>query len=157
MKKFLFVITLVAFTFGLAQIVLASNASDKAKTAEKIRLVTNISSSTPGYPALCLQNAIAAREDGVILAYNTRSTALSTAMQIRKVALVEAWGIADRTQRNKVRKAAWDNYNKARKVARASYNATNKNIWKTFHAAAKACGVSTKGVEPENMDQSLSD
>jgi hypothetical protein len=157
MKKFLLVIALLAFTFSMGQIVLADNLLDKEKALDKSRLVTNATSTTPSYPAVCLQNAIAAREDGIITAYNTRSTAISVAMQTRKTALVEAWGMSDQKLRNKARKAAWDNYNKARRAARTTYNATNKSIWKTFHAAAKACGVKSTGTEPESMDQSLSD
>ncbi|MDQ5970876.1 MAG: hypothetical protein QG603_653 [Patescibacteria group bacterium] len=159
MKKFLFIIALLAFTFGLGQMVLAASdngASEKAKVMEKFRSST-LSNTASAYPAVCLQNAIAAREDGIIAASNTRSTALTTALQTRKTALVEAWGMTDQKLRNQARKSTWDNYNKARKAARATYNTTNKNIWKTFHAAAKACGVKSTGVEPENMDQSLSD
>ncbi len=157
MKKILFVIALLAFTFSLGRIVLADNMSDKEKAMERYRFATNTPTTTPTYPAVCLQNAIAAREDGIITAYNTRSTAISVAMQTRKTALVEAWGMSDQKLRSKARKTAWDNYNKARRTARATYNASNKSIWKTFHAAAKACGVKSTGTEPESMDQSLSD
>ncbi len=149
--------TLLAFTFSLAHIVFAANTSEKEKAMATFRLGTSTPTTTPGYPAVCLQNAVAAREDAIMTAYNTRTTAINVAMQTRKTALVSAWGIADQKLRNQARKAAWDNYNKTRKAARLTYNATNKSTWKTFHAAAKACGVKSTGIEPENMDQSTSD
>ena len=157
MKKILFIFGLLAFTFGLSQIVFASNSSEKERAMAAFRLGTTTPTTTPGYPAVCLQNAVASREDAIMVAYNTRTTAINVAMQTRKTALVSAWGLADVKERNKARKAAWDNYNKARKTARITYNATNKNVWKTFHAAAKACGVKSTGTEPESMDQALSD
>lgn len=156
MKKFLIFIALLAVTFGTAQIVLAANVSEKEKIMEKFRLSATTKTADV-YPAACLQNAVSAREDGILAAYNTRSAALSAALQARKNALVEVWGMTDQKARTQARKTTWDNYNKARKAARTAYNSANKNIWKTFHAAAKACGVKTTGVEPENMDQALSD
>jgi hypothetical protein len=160
MKKILFIFGLLAITFGLSQVVFAekeNNTSEKDRAMGRNSITSTTPTTTPGYPAVCLQNAIGVREDGIMGAYNTRATAINAAMQTRKTALVTAWGIADVKERNKVRKAAWDTYNKARKTARTTYNATNKNVWKTFHAAAKACGVKSTGVEPESMDQALSD
>jgi hypothetical protein len=160
MKKFLFIVALVAFTFVLGQIVFAqkdNGLGNKERGLEKMRYSSTSPTSTPAYPAVCLQNAVTAREDGIIAANNVRSAAINTALQNRKTALVTAYGLTDRLARNKARTVAWNDFNKARKIARNSYNTTTRALWKTFHTAAKACGVKTQSVEPEGLDQSWSD
>ncbi len=159
MKKILFIFGLLAFTFGFSQIVFAektNNISEKDKAMGRFSVSSTTPTSTPSYPAVCLQDAIGIREDGIMSAYNIRTTAVNLAMEIRKNSLVAAWGVSDVKERNKARKTAWDVYNKAIKLARTNYNTANKNTWKAFHVAAKACGVNSKGIEPENSDQSLS-
>lgn len=164
MKKILFILAIMAFSFALVRVVFAdrNDLDPKRLEMERVRsMLANKASSTPtstpGYDVVCMQNAVSAREDGIISANNTRTTELNTALQNRKNALVSAWGIADRTQRNKARNLAWTNYNKARRTVRNTYNTATKAVWKTYHAAAKACGVNSKGVEPEGNDQSYSD
>lgn len=164
MKKLFFILAVLAFGLALVQVVFASqeNSDPKYKEMERVRTMlankaSSTPTSTPGYDVVCMQNAVTAREDGIVNANNIRAAALNTALQNRKIDLVAAWAITNRVERNKARNLAWTNYNKARRTARNTYNTATKAVWKTYHVAAKACGVNSKGVEPEGNDQSYSD
>lgn len=103
---------------------------------------------------VCLQKAVDKRETAIIAANDVVSAGVKSALEQRKTALNQAWGLADQKERMKARNTAWTNFRKARQTARKTYNTAVKTAWQAFHTDGKACKVTTQGVEPQASDLS---
>ncbi|MCR4274716.1 MAG: hypothetical protein NUW02_01550 [Candidatus Campbellbacteria bacterium] len=100
----------------------------------------------------CMQTAVEKRENTIITAWDTLHTTATTALKARRDALVEAWKIEDRKERNAAIKAAWKSFKDAKKGMWRTWNSARKSAWKTFKTDAKACRATDTGSESESAD-----
>ncbi len=85
----------------------------------------------------CMQTAVDTREAAIVEAFDTLSEDIGAALAARKTALHDAWGITERTDRNKAIKAAWTTWKSAHKEAHKDLKADRKAAWDTFKTTAK--------------------
>lgn len=139
-KKILFAFVLVAMSLGMFGFVSADEATP-----------TPTVSATPGPRLACMQTAVAKRDGAIITAFGKFSSAITSALTVRKDALVAAWGISDKKARRQAIKAAWDAFRKSNQDARATLKSERTAAWKQFGVDAKACRITNIGSEGENI------
>jgi hypothetical protein len=100
----------------------------------------------------CVRTAVEKRENGIIAAHTAFGSAVGSALQTRKSALVSAWGIEDRKARNTARYEAWRAFKDAVSLARKTHRTAVGGVWDAYRGEAKACNVSVEGVEPRSVD-----
>lgn len=140
MKKILFAFVLFALSLSSFGFALADEATP-----------TPTISATPGPRLACMQTAVAKRDGAIITAFGKFSSAITSALTVRKDALVAAWGISDRKDRSRAIKTAWDIFRKSNRDARATLKSERTAVWKQFGVDAKACRITNVGAEGENM------
>lgn len=87
----------------------------------------------------CVQAAIDARDNAVIMGLDAYYPAAKTAIQTRQAALKAAWMQTDQVARKAATKTAWDAYNKSVKSARMTMKTAHKTAWAKFESDRKAC------------------
>lgn len=138
---------------GLLAIFIASNIVLAQTTA-----TTTSSSSNPSRKTVdlvCMQTVVDTRENALLAARITQGNAISTAYQIRKPALHEAWNIANKTARRSAVKAAWKTWNDSMKKANKDWRTAKHAAWVKFEKDRKTCrGISiSEEVGNETSDQ----
>lgn len=135
MKKILFTFVLIAMSLGMFSFASAD--------------VTPTPVPTPGL--VCMQNAVAKRDGVIITAWGKFSTAITTALNVRKNDLVAAWGVNDKKERRRAINASWNAFGKSNKNARAVLKTERNSAWNQFKTDAKGCRINNISVEGENM------
>ena len=100
----------------------------------------------------CVGLAVNAREQNIITAWNTYSSAQQTALNTRSTALSAAWTAPSSTTRQ-IKLAvdkAWATYRLSHKTAVMAHNASTTAAWNTFRAAAKTCKATQSGVSVDS-------
>ncbi|TAL20454.1 hypothetical protein EPN90_00995 [Patescibacteria group bacterium] len=99
----------------------------------------------------CVQSAVEKRDNAIIAAVDTYSTHVKTALTTRRDALKAAWGMADRVERRKAIRAAWDAFRGTWRKEKRALTDARRAAWKQFRADAKACkATGASGVSLEN-------
>lgn len=140
MKKILFAFVLFALSLGSFGFAFAEEATP-----------TPTVSTTPGPRLACMQTAVDKRDGSIIIAFGQFSTAITSALIVRKDALIAAWGINDRKARRQAIKTAWDAFRRSNHDARATLKSERTAAWKQFGVDAKGCRITNIGTEGENM------
>ncbi len=135
MKKILFAFVLIAMSLGMFDFVSAD--------------VTPTPVPTPGL--VCMQNAVAKRDGSIITTWGKFSTAITTALTVRKNDLVAAWGINNQKERRRAIKASWNAFSKSNKDARVVLKNERNSAWNQFKTDAKGCRITNISAEGENM------
>lgn len=106
---------------------------------------------------VCMQTAVAKRDDAVMAAWDAYGAAVKAALVKRKTALVDAWKLEDRKVRRETLKSAWKTWRAERDAARKAWAAARKSAWKQYHADRKACAGQpvTDDASTEAQDASL--
>lgn len=139
-KKILFAFVLFALSLGSFGFASADEATP-----------TPTVSATPGPRLACMQTAVAKRDGSIITAFGKFSSAITSALTVRKDALVAAWGINDRQGRRAAIRAAWNAFRGSNQSARATLKSERTAAWKQFAVDAKGCRITNIGAEGENM------
>jgi len=139
MKKLILILTSL---FVVSLFVLAQEATDTPTTT------TTTTTTTPQVDLNCMKNAVEKRENALKTARETLFNKINQAYDERKTALLNAWTIENKKERQKAIKAAWDNFRKSVKSARAEYRKAHNQIWKTFVQDRKNCKSGQTGENP---------
>ncbi len=155
-KKLFISSCLAAFlvaTLGLP--VLAQNSTTSATPTKNILNIFKKTATTVNLA--CMQTAVGKRDTAIISAFDTFYSAAKQALEVRKSAIVSAWGIADKAQRKTALSAAWKTYKDTGKTARQTLNKSRKDAWQNFYTDRKACGTSGASEDQgtESMDVNL--
>lgn len=89
----------------------------------------------------CMQNAVEKRETSIGGAFDTYASSMKSALSERKNSLLNAWKIADETERERARKSAWEVYHKSAVNSRTALKGSRQSAWETFRTERKACGA----------------
>lgn len=87
----------------------------------------------------CMQNAVGKRDDAIVTAIGSYSSAATSALQARRDALKAGWALTGKDRRTAL-KTAWSNFAKAQKQARQTLKSAQKSAWSVFYTDRKACG-----------------
>lgn len=137
-KKILFAFVLFALSLGSFGFAFADEA-------------TPTPTPTPKPGLACMQTAVSTRDGSIITAWGKFSSAITSALTVRKDALVAAWGINDRKSRRAAIRAAWNAFRGSNQSARATLKSERNSAWKQFAVDAKGCRITNTGAEGENM------
>ena len=154
MRKLLLGFTLLAFVVGLTTagsvyaaqfgLGLGKNKHNKIEADVAVAATTTVgtSSSTKSVVDLvCMQTAVAKRDNAVIAALDKYHASWKLALETRRDALVAAWKLTDRTERWKALRKAWSEFYKQRLEARRVFRQERETAWKTFREERKNnCG-----------------
>lgn len=135
-KKILFAFVLFALSLGSFGFVSAEEATP---------------TPTPKPGLACMQTAVSKRDGSIITAFGKFSSAITSALTVRKDALVAAWGINNQKERRRAIKASWNAFGKSNKDARVILRNERNTAWKQFGVDAKGCRITNIGAEGENM------
>ena len=113
-----------------------------------LTLITPASAETtpPPKPAkptidlVCMQNAVAKRDNAMITSLDTYQAALKASLSKRRDGLVNAWKIEDKKDRTLAIKNIWVTFGKERIAERYDYYKARVASWTTYRADRKACG-----------------
>ncbi len=130
MKKF--IIALLALPF----LALSFTFPVRAETTT----TTDNTTVTSGTVLACMQTAVGKREDAIISAFSLFGTSMTANLTTRKNALMDAWKIANKKERNLAREAAWKAYRDSAEKAREALRSARKGAWDGFRTDRKACG-----------------
>ena len=94
----------------------------------------------PPVPASsCMQQVITSRENALVGAVQTYTTRVTNALDVRRSALVAAWGLTNSRDRNKMINDAQKAFRKSRNDARKDYNRAWHDIMKKYRADRAEC------------------
>ena len=93
----------------------------------------------------CVATAVGTREDAIASGLTAYTTAMSSAFSSRKSALVAAWAMPARTDRNAAIKSAWSAFHSSEKTATASWKQSKKEAWSVFKTASVDCKAGSTG------------
>ncbi|KKS23691.1 MAG: hypothetical protein UU83_C0043G0008 [Candidatus Jorgensenbacteria bacterium GW2011_GWF2_41_8] len=108
-------------------------------------------SVTPRPGLACMQTAVAKRDGAIITAFGKFSSGITTALTVRKDALVAAWGINNVKDRRAAIRAAWNAFRTSNQSARTTLKSERNSAWKQFRVDAKGCRINNIGAEGEKM------
>ncbi len=103
----------------------------------------------------CMQNAVDKRDSAIILAVDTFSSSIKSALSTRKDAFKAAWGQSNKVDIRLGLRTAWDAYSKSAKEARRALNAARKAAWTQYRTDARACKPSVEDKSNEGADTQL--
>jgi hypothetical protein len=86
-----------------------------------------------------LVSSFSAFSSGVVVAYNTRANALST-----------AWQLTDKTARKTAIDTAWKNWKSSTDTTRNMRKDSHKSAWDTFKNETKTCKVGEDSTDARN-------
>lgn len=112
-------------------------------------------SSAATLDTACMQAAVDKRETAIIAGVDAYSSAVKSALSVRKDALKAAWAITEKAQREAALKAAWFAFRDAGKKTSGAMKDAKNAAWKTFKTDAKACRQSDADSEGQGTDMSL--
>ncbi len=105
--------------------------------------------------ATCMQTAVETREGALSTAWDEFNESMSSALDARKTALKDAWGLSDVKAQKKANIAAWKEWKADSKEAHATLKADRKAAWDAFKKTAKdTCKVSVPKDEALGKDAS---
>jgi hypothetical protein len=98
----------------------------------------------------CIQDLVAERDGVLYTSFSTFSTSILAAMDERRTAVFDAWGMSDTAARAKAIAAAWQEWKKDSKAAHSKLRSDRKSAWDTFRTDAKAeCKVTVPKEETQ--------
>lgn len=89
----------------------------------------------------CMQDAVEKRDTSIISSVSTYSTAVTSALTVRKDAIKASWSLSTKEERDSARKAAWENYKTSAVQAKQDLKTGKSKAWDQFRIDRKACGV----------------
>ncbi|MBU6415076.1 hypothetical protein KGQ34_02455 [Patescibacteria group bacterium] len=87
----------------------------------------------------CMQTAVEKRDNAIISALDAYSSAVKTALQTRRDALKDAWGITDRKQRRSALRTAWNAFKGTWRNAAKSLRIAKRDAWMQFNKDQRTC------------------
>ena len=103
--------------------------------------------------ATCMQTAVETREGALISAWEEFNTNIKSALEARKTALKDAWGLTDVKAQKKATAAAWKEWKVDSKAANAELKKERKTAWDTFKKTTKdTCKVTAPKEEALGKD-----
>jgi len=128
---------------GIAGVVaiLAFGMSAYAKESPRKEAKTHEISEKASAHAVCMQSAIAERENSIIAAMNTYHAALVSALQVRRDAFTAALSLTDKQARKDAEKSALVAFRTSRKSASDKFKIARKAASDEFAKDRKACKV----------------
>ncbi len=129
-KKLLSLSVLFSF-LGLALITPAS-AETNAPESKHVK---------PTIDLICMQNAVAKRDNAVISSFDAYHTSLKTSFEKRRDGQIVAWKIEEKKERVVALKNVWTTFGKERVAAHYDYYKSRIASWNTFRTERKACGA----------------
>lgn len=137
MKKIIFSFALLSFMFLGVSFAFAQE--QPATTATPTTPVITEKPMPKPFDPVCIQNAIETRDTAIIAAFDKFSSAIKSALGIRKDALKAAWAKPIAKERRAAVKAAWDAYKKSTREAAALAKKERKAAWDQFRKDRIAC------------------
>ncbi|GEM_PF-5047162 len=104
---------------------------------------TSTQPTTHSINLACVQSAVQTRESALQSAWQTFSSAGSSALTARASALQAAWGNAEKQARQTAVKKAWRDFNTAIRAAKKVHKTANREAWAAFRTARKTCGTNS--------------
>lgn len=102
----------------------------------------------------CVQTAVGKREDAVMSAVDSYTSAWKSALSTRKTALTAAWNITVNKDRNAAIRSAWNAFKSAKRDAMMTHRTAIKAAWGAFKTDRRACGPSAgEPSESQGTDQ----
>lgn len=89
----------------------------------------------------CMVSAVEKRDNGIIVAWDTFSASMRSALETRRDALKAAWADSNQRTRRSSIKNAWKAFRSSRKNAWRTRRSAVFSAWKTFKAERRACGA----------------
>ncbi len=89
--------------------------------------------------APCIQSVIDARDTALITMVDDWSSFTKSALEARREALKDSWGIADYKKRRFAQRKAWSDYRKVLRGANAAKTKERSRTWKTFEEERRQC------------------
>lgn len=142
MKKLSIFLALMIFIGASSLVAFAENDS----TGE-IKKDRSVSTTLTVEQTACIKASITKREDALIAGHGVYSTAVTTAYNTRKTALLAAWDKATTAERKTAVKTADRDFSSSTKSARSTWNTARRGAWKTFETDRKACKVTASSSE----------
>lgn len=109
--------------FGGLQVVFAQQAAAKGARID----------------APCIQAAIGARDTALTEVVGDWASTMRQALEARRDALKESWGVKDYKSRRTAQRKAWNDYRKSLSRANAAKAKERSRIWKKFEHDRREC------------------
>ncbi|MDE1988447.1 MAG: hypothetical protein KGJ58_03885 [Patescibacteria group bacterium] len=154
-KKTIAIFGLLAM-FSVSNISLAqtNNTTITSSSSSIPSLNSSLSLGKKGIDLICVQTAVDTRENDLIAAKTTQGNTTVTAYEVRKSALHDAWGIADKIAKKKAIKAAWKTFNDSMKKINRDWRIARNSAWLKSEKASKACGGKISASEDAGNERS---
>jgi vacuolar-type H+-ATPase subunit E/Vma4 len=95
-----------------------------------------------------MKNAVEKRGNALKTERDTYFNKINQAYDERKTALLNAWIIENKKERQKAVHVAWDNFRNSVKSAKSEYKKAHNQAWNTFVKERKACKFGATGENP---------